>query len=554
MFYDRQSHCFRAHRLLPVSKKSRIPVPLGSRRDPWKDWEEDFRELCDAEATVTQQTWANERLTSWEKDFDVVCGLDCAFEDVAFSSKAIEHDYCDDQTLPSASVDDYLSTSTNESHDCIQRPCDCISSIATTVSTTEVSNNDPESQQTTDPPLTPKFDPDSVLGSSETQQNTDENPQQNIEAILLPEIKEDALGPNRIALQMKSSSLLYDINPQKGSITNMTQWGSLSWDDEFEQLCSEPAPTISQPANFVSNKEPKEDSTPNNTSAAVLSSTIEETESVKSSLPAGSRIPMPIKRPADPEFALDHPGWSNALSPSINPMHSTPPEVNRWALSPAIGFSLNTIMDNAEECPRKAAIIWSAVQYTDDEDFSSYRFPHGATGLISSLPDDPLPEYPKTLRGSLLRFSESVDDIDEYLETTEPRLNSRIAQTSNEAERLDIAATSPLPGYDFVDDFLENQSNNHTSSGALICLFKLANQLEALITTTEAQSTDTESGTKSGPSKQSSGETSDDTEKIELPESIKEEVDSPVSALDRISAVGAFLWDCWNERPLVLDD
>ncbi|KAK7560623.1 hypothetical protein IWX49DRAFT_554606 [Phyllosticta citricarpa] len=245
MFYDRQSHCFRAHRLLPVSKKSRIPVPLGSRRDPWKDWEEDFRELCDAEATVTQQTWANERLTSWEKDFDVVrrldceedtanavdlacpatteadfkqvCGLDCAFEDVAFSSKAIEHDYCDDQTLPSASVDDYLSTSTNESHDCIQRPCDCISSIATTVSTTEVSNNDPESQQTTDPPLTPKFDPDSVLGSSETQQNTDENPQQNIEAILLPEIKEDALGPNRIALQMKSSSLLYDINPQKGS-------------------------------------------------------------------------------------------------------------------------------------------------------------------------------------------------------------------------------------------------------------------------------------------------------------------------------------------------
>ncbi|KAK7560622.1 hypothetical protein IWX49DRAFT_554607 [Phyllosticta citricarpa] len=338
------------------------------------------------------------------------------------------------------------------------------------------------------------------------------------------------------------------------SVTNMTQWGSLSWDDEFEQLCSEPAPTISQPANFVSNKEPKEDSTPNNTSAAVLSSTIEETESVKSSLPAGSRIPMPIKRPADPEFALDHPGWSNALSPSINPMHSTPPEVNRWALSPAIGFSLNTIMDNAEECPRKAAIIWSAVQYTDDEDFSSYRFPHGATGLISSLPDDPLPEYPKTLRGSLLRFSESVDDIDEYLETTEPRLNSRIAQTSNEAERLDIAATSPLPGYDFVDDFLENQSNNHTSSGALICLFKLANQLEALITTTEAQSTDTESGTKSGPSKQSSGETSDDTEKIELPESIKEEVDSPVSALDRISAVGAFLWDCWNERPLVLDD
>ncbi|KAK8162055.1 hypothetical protein IWX90DRAFT_417043 [Phyllosticta citrichinensis] len=216
MFYDRGSHCFYSRGLLPVTKQSRIPVPLGSRHDPWKDWEEDFRELCNTESIVTLQPQANEGTASWEKDFDEVCGLDHHVNNVDFAPKAVGDDESDHSTALSIPVHDSFSVSTVDSCNANHGFKDSTSSMVTIVPTT-FSTSERQMQQATASFLNPAPDFERDFDVSERQLGPQRNVDADIELDGFPQLPEDALGRNENTLQIESGVLLFEMKSQQGS-------------------------------------------------------------------------------------------------------------------------------------------------------------------------------------------------------------------------------------------------------------------------------------------------------------------------------------------------
>ncbi|KAK7538170.1 uncharacterized protein J3D65DRAFT_694255 [Phyllosticta citribraziliensis] len=217
MFYDRKSHCFFSRRLLPVNQQSRVPVPLGSRHDPWKDWEEDFRELCNADSlTVTLQPQANEGISSWETDFDEVCGLDHDVRDVNFAPKANGDDESDHPTAFSISVDDSFSVSTAGSCNANHGFKDSMSSMVT-IAPTMFSINERQVEQATASFLSPVQDFERIFNVSERRHSPQQNFNAEIQSDGLPELPEDAFGRNYTSLQTEPGVLLFDMKSQQGS-------------------------------------------------------------------------------------------------------------------------------------------------------------------------------------------------------------------------------------------------------------------------------------------------------------------------------------------------
>lgn len=263
------------------------------------------------------------------------------------------------------------------------------------------------------------------------------------------------------------------------STANLDTWGALSWDEEFEELCTTPATH-----DPVTDDQDMSDE---------LRVPIKGTESSGDNV---SRIPLPARKPATRKLASGHPGWSDSPSPSISMAHTTPPEVNRWVFSEDIIVSLDEVLADQEEYPRRAAIAMSALLHTDDEDFSAYRFPYGATGLktvgLKKRNSDPF-EIRRRERpgGSCLSHSETViyPNQNKFSEGSEENQeqglrvvsdgsqlseNSDLSHNGNdpaqgksisnpipfvsggrEEETLATAMNTELPGIEFTDDYVE---------------------------------------------------------------------------------------------------
>ncbi|KAK8211964.1 hypothetical protein IWZ01DRAFT_540693 [Phyllosticta capitalensis] len=127
-------------------------------------------------------------------------------------------------------------------------------------------------------------------------------------------------------------------------------------------------------------------------------------------------------------FAPGHPGWTEHLSPSVSSIHSTPPEVNRWVNSVPICSSLNDILEDCENCPGKAAVVWSALLLTDDEDFEEFMFPHGAMGWKTPLPTRFPARRPEQPRKSFLWQTETLDYSEEDLNSISSEASSELSQ------------------------------------------------------------------------------------------------------------------------------
>lgn len=80
-----------------------------------------------------------------------------------------------------------------------------------------------------------------------------------------------------------------------------------------------------------------------------------------------------------------HPGWTKDLSPSLNPNHSTPPEVMKWVAWPAIYDSLDQIQSRVHYPLRKVACVRAALTHVDFVPLADYKFPYGAMGKLRPL-------------------------------------------------------------------------------------------------------------------------------------------------------------------------
>ncbi|KAL1389426.1 hypothetical protein HDK64DRAFT_252201 [Phyllosticta capitalensis] len=206
-----------------------------------------------------------------------------------------------------------------------------------------------------------------------------------------------------------------------------------------------------------------------------------------------------------------HPGWTSTLSPSLSHLHSTPPEVNNWAFSAPIGYSINQELEKGCENLRRYTILCSALLHTDNFDFSGYAYPFGATGYMRVPLRKPGPA--KDRQASLLQHSEETleytdadstairenvraqlvdiwgadspyilqDKIKEETgiepnntvdEQKEMEVSAENMATPNQGKDistpaliktqqdkemvLDLAKRTPLPGIDLIDDFFED--------------------------------------------------------------------------------------------------
>ncbi|KAK8235654.1 hypothetical protein HDK90DRAFT_465991 [Phyllosticta capitalensis] len=101
--------------------------------------------------------------------------------------------------------------------------------------------------------------------------------------------------------------------------------------------------------------------------------------------------------------------WTRELSPSISLMHSTAPEINKWAQSPGIKSSLKKQREGANL--QRAAPVLAATQQMDDFDFPRSMYPYGAWGVKRPLKNAYLPKRPETKQRSNLYISATPDSF-----------------------------------------------------------------------------------------------------------------------------------------------